>query len=291
MSSVTAFRNKDKEQFELLITEIFEYIPCVKIISLDEPPYETLSKKDIDDFIALGSEFKSIIKEKTVENSVKIMVGLPVNQRDSEVANVISDLVTGSHDMWSIRFEYNIKGLMTNYLKVLYGLNVQDGSVLGKYIMPIIRADNFQNVNCTSTRKTIDCHPENDKLQSQTMEYLLKNFSDVFFNQEGVAFSLSKQVIGVSIWEYTDEWWRSVLATVGRDIEGCPNANPYAHTSCGILLGKDGSSLSVSYTGIFKLIDYPLNYCIKEKEAKSVVQEYFNRTFVEGQGKNSTNGT
>jgi hypothetical protein len=216
------------------------------------------------------------------------MVGLPVDARDNVVANVLSDLIIGSHEIWSIRSEYNIKGLMESYIKVLANGREIDAKVLneeGKLIMPIIRADNYQNINCTSTRRTIDCHPENDKIQVNSLVDLLNELYKVYFvgtpSEDINTAILKAKVTGIVVMEFTDEWWRSVLASIGRDIEGCPNANPYSHTSCGILLGKNGSSLSLAYTGLHKLIDYPLQYCIREKEAVWVVKEFFNRTWAQ----------
>eukprot|EP01126_Amoeba_proteus_P063701 TRINITY_DN8804_c0_g1_i3.p1 TRINITY_DN8804_c0_g1~~TRINITY_DN8804_c0_g1_i3.p1 ORF type:complete len:176 (-),score=28.96 TRINITY_DN8804_c0_g1_i3:101-628(-) len=58
--------------------------------------------------------------------------------------------------------------------------------------------------------------------------------------------------------------WRSKLSESGYDVEGCPNANPYAHTSCGILI-NNGDSMSLEYAGLFELLDEPFRFCVKAK--------------------------
>jgi len=73
----------------------------------------------------------------------------------------------------------------------------------------------------------------------------------------------------VVINEFSDEWWRSDLAAVGFDVEGCPNSNAYAHTSCGIVT-VDGI-LNLEYMGVYRLRDIPLGYCVIPKEAAQVI--------------------
>jgi len=78
---------------------------------------------------------------------------------------------------------------------------------------------------------------------------------------------------GMAMWEFSDEWWRGDLATNGNNVEGCPNGNAYAHTSCGIPTPTD--ILSLEYTGMFEIIDYPFLFCTKSKALVASVQSFW----------------
>jgi hypothetical protein len=272
-SSTTLLRNKDKEKFELLLNELNAYTHIVKIINIDEPFYKTMSKKDVDEYIELASEFKSIIREKT-NLPLEIMVGLPIDQRDNVIANVIDDVFIGSHELWSVRIETHlVEDLMKSYMKLLKKDETQDRGP-GKPLIPMIRVDNYQNENCSSSRRTIDCNTNNDTKQVERTKEIIKSILQYFRAGDGNELTVK----GMAIFEYSDEWWRGIQASVGRDIEGCPNANPYAHTGCGVLLGKGGDTLVLEYLGYYKIIDRPFRYCLKEKIVAQLLRELFDRS-------------
>eukprot|EP01129_Flabellula_baltica_P015498 TRINITY_DN7920_c0_g1_i1.p1 TRINITY_DN7920_c0_g1~~TRINITY_DN7920_c0_g1_i1.p1 ORF type:complete len:487 (-),score=81.57 TRINITY_DN7920_c0_g1_i1:30-1490(-) len=255
LQGTAADRTSDKEEFELLLKEL-DGRDCITIISVDEPPAEELSKSDVLAFFDLITELKSIIIEKTTLKT-KLMAGLPIDQLSSRVGEAVLDPTIGSHDFWSIRLDGIVEDIFEDYYQKIEKYGREEDR---KKIVPLIRVDSFEPVSsCKSNRHTVDCSRNNDILQYTDLLKKVNNLYSYYRSNDH-----KSDISGLTIFGYTDEWWRGSLASVGRDIEGCPNANPFAHTSCGVLIpGSD--VLSLEYMGMFQITSMPFRFCVKPK--------------------------
>jgi len=115
-------------------------------------------------------------------------------------------------------------------------------------VLPMIVSSNFDD----RTRGL------NDSLQDANVKQAIY-YANKFWNTDALGF-----------FEFNDEWWTSAETDSGFDIEGCPNSNPYAHTSCGYRVG-DGV-LNVEFLGLYALNSSPFRCCLIPKKVVKTVQ-------------------
>eukprot|EP01124_Arcella_intermedia_P008225 TRINITY_DN15164_c0_g1_i1.p1 TRINITY_DN15164_c0_g1~~TRINITY_DN15164_c0_g1_i1.p1 ORF type:complete len:464 (+),score=105.98 TRINITY_DN15164_c0_g1_i1:35-1426(+) len=238
-----AFDDKAKSAFALLISEFFpdtRYYNLLIGFHIPSPPMEKMSSIDQLVYFQLVNQFSSIIEQKvTVPRKPLLFTGFPINPVDRSVPIIANfDFTQVLTDYWVV--DLYDSGYMDSYIGYWGSKSMAVAPVLA-----MIKAQSFDNNKKES----------NQTIQAIMLETIFENYT-----QEITDFHML-----TGIFEFSDEWWRSDLATAGYDTEGCPNSNPYAHTSCGITTSQ--GIMNLEYLGLFQIRDIPLGYCVIPKEA------------------------
>eukprot|EP01130_Rhizamoeba_saxonica_P000109 TRINITY_DN10127_c0_g1_i1.p1 TRINITY_DN10127_c0_g1~~TRINITY_DN10127_c0_g1_i1.p1 ORF type:complete len:521 (-),score=72.93 TRINITY_DN10127_c0_g1_i1:35-1546(-) len=298
-------RDKDREDFRIFLNEIRKYLfrgyRNIVGIHIEEPfPLSTYGDKDLKEYFELINSLHPIMKEKLKGeyNRIQFYVGLPYDNYKREIPLSIN-INVGYHNYWMLRIEgTNITGELkdpkrADYLTEVYTVmesyfkvdeeSKPDTFTVKKKVIPVIRASDFVGVDneCMKSNKRsnacfrYDDSPDNVQAVSlsKMLQELVFYFSDILSSD----INYNDKIAGVAIMEYSDEWWRSSLGFAGEDQEGCPNANPYAQTACGLSVGETGELLAIEYAGLFRIWTQPFRYCITPKPSYGVIRDFWTR--------------
>lgn len=259
-----ALRDNRKKAFVSLMKEFDNStnplaVEVAKFIYFPQPIPDKMGKKDIEEFYDMVNILIRIKDEK--QPKLRVMVGIAFSPTDGKAPvfdysmvalNITKD--SDATDMWVSNFYTGDKAyyklVINNYWIKFWPKAPPPRNVIPPF-MPMIATDNFDPITLK----------ENMVKQRQ-------RFCEIYNFWSDGAITTQMRLWGMGIWEFSDEWWRSDLATsgVGFDPEGCPNGNPYAHTACGLTNWGSGNMIALEYTGLYKIEDRPFQYCVVPKD-------------------------
>jgi len=233
-------RDRAKQAFLKLLEEFTDPVwrDLLEAYNIPAPPADKLSTKEV------GMYYEMVNVLIALQDCPKhgIFVGYPINSQTSKSATFEYKSVFAS--AWTMNIytsDLNIlKGVFRDWSKATSTSPI-------KPAIPIINVDSFSQLK----------QEQNNTKQVLTLIDM--------YNRLKVDFT-SYAIWGNMFMEFSDEWWRADLSTGGYNVEGCPNGNAYAHTSCGITI-PSGDILSLEYQGLYEILDTPFQFCIVKKPA------------------------
>jgi len=218
--------------------------------SIPAPP-EKIGDKAMAQYYGVVNDLKNELEYK--EDPHSLFVGYPISSQSGK-APVYEGFKNVKASIWTM----NVYG----------GLDSKTFATVLSTFKTSTQPDKMRNAQPLLLIFQVDSY--NQSAKGVQEEKQVKSFDTMLSMIPG-----AKNVIywGMAMWEFSDEWWRGDLATNGNNVEGCPNGNAYAHTSCGIPTPTD--ILSLEYTGMFEIIDYPFLFCTKSKLLVLSVQSFW----------------
>jgi len=189
------------------------------------------------------SYYYNFINELTTAKNACLIVEFPVDTMDGKRCPTEYDLTTVSPQLWSVNLYAGVENWVYDVFKT-YNTKFEKAQI--PTLLPVIYSSDY------------------DLAEEGPNHIMQKNYLKQIFGEidNGTLYNIT--TAGEIIFEFSDEWWKSSQSETGLDPEGCPNDNPYSHTSCGIRISEH-NILYQEWCGIYSLRSAPFHSCMDPK--------------------------